>query len=419
MSWAEELDEYRRFATGVTFRILTVALSLLSAMVTARGLGVSGRGLLYTCYSAASLGAQLLSLGMPSAVVLVVASRPALAQRAIRRALGASLGAGLAALSGISLLSMLDASRRLAPEVFEVGSLVAGLIAARVLLMWCSSLTQSLGAVDRIPTIELLHRVITVCWAWMVLFALNAAFRSFFASLVVVDLLCGGLWLSYVRKIAPRPSRAPAWPGEWRRWSLKAYPPLILETGSRRIDALLLTSLAGIRATGLYSIAAQVMDVTQIGSVFLGQKAMFAFSAGQGDSPSIRRLRPILPFLAIIGMILAGLVADFWIPLLFGRDFSGIGPIILALSLGAGALAWVTVASKEIAAAGFPLQLTLAWLLVFCTAVILMFVLIPGNGAIGAGLVMSASYLLLAWLVHRIRRSMRRTNPPGLEADSR
>jgi O-antigen/teichoic acid export membrane protein len=184
----------------------------------------------------------------------------------------------------------------------------------------------------------------------------------------------------------------------------------MLETGLRRIDALVLTTLAGVRATGLYSIAAQVMDVTQIGSVFLGQKAMFAFSAGQGDSPSIQRLRRILPFPAIIAMVLAGLASDSWIPLLFGRAFSGIGPIILALSLGAGALAWVTVAAKEIAAAGFPLQLTLAWLLVFCTAAILMFVLIPGLGAVGSGLAMSVAYLLLAGLVHRIRRHIRETD---------
>ncbi len=410
MNWSDDLDEYRRFATGVTFRILTVVVSLLSAMVTARGLGVSGRGLLYTCYSASSLGAQLFSLGMPAAVVLVVASQPALAHRAIRRAVAASLGAGLAALSVTGLLSMLGAPLWLAPEVLEFGPLVAGLIAAKVLLMWCSSLTQSLGAVDRIPTIELVYRVFTACWAWTALFVLDAAFYRFLASLLVAELLYGGLWLSYVLKISPHAPGAPAWPGEWRRWSLKAYAPLLLETGLRRIDALVLTTLAGVRATGLYSIAAQVMDVTQIGSVFLGQKAMFAFSAGQGDSPSIQRLRRILPFPAIIAMVLAGLASDSWIPLLFGRAFSGVGPIILALSLGAGALAWVTVAAKEIAAAGFPLQLTLAWLLVFCTAAILMFVLIPGLGAVGSGLAMSVAYLLLAGLVHRIRRHIRETD---------
>jgi hypothetical protein len=42
MGWAEELDEYRRFAGGVTFRILSVVGSLFSSMFTACGLAVSG-----------------------------------------------------------------------------------------------------------------------------------------------------------------------------------------------------------------------------------------------------------------------------------------------------------------------------------------------------------------------------------------
>jgi O-antigen/teichoic acid export membrane protein len=411
MSWAEELEEYRRFAAGVTFRILSVVVSLFSAMVTARGLGVSGRGLFYTCYSAAWLGGQLLSFGMPSAVVLVVAAQPAMASRAIRRALAASLGAGLAAFAGISLLSMPEAFRRLAPEVFDVGSLVAGLIAGRVLIMWSSALTQSLGAVDRIPIIELVYRIFAVCWSWTVLFALHVGFHGFLASLVAVDIMYGGLWLLYVGKIAPGGPRPSTWSREWGRWSLKAYPPLVLEAGLRRIDALLLTSLAGVRATGLYSIAAQILDTTQIGSSFLGQKAMFSFSAGLGDTASIRRLRRIIPLLTIAAMVLAGLVADSWIPLLFGRGFAGIGPIILALSLGAGGLAWATVAAKEIAAVGFPLRLTLAWLLVVCTASALMLVLVPRWGAVGGGLAMSISYLLLAGLVHRIRAGIRSASP--------
>ena len=110
-------------------------------------------------------------------------------------------------------------------------------------------------------------------------------------------------------------------------------------------------------------------------------------------------------------MVLAGLVADSWIPLLFGRGFAGIGPIILALSLGAGGLAWATVAAKEIAAVGFPLRLTLAWLLVVCTASALMLVLVPRWGAVGGGLAMSISYLLLAGLVHRIRAGIRSASP--------
>ena len=410
MQLPEGWTEYRRFAAGVLLRVLGVGVSVLSAVVTARGLGVSGRGLLYTCTSASTLGAQLLSLGMPSAAVLAVASRPALAHRAIRLALGASLGAWLAAVLVGQLMVTLGASRWLPSAVLELGFLVAGLMTTQILLAWCSSLTQALGAADRIPAIELIYRSVTVSWAWVALFLLRVSLRYFLGSLIVVDLVYGGLWLAYVRTLIPNVPEVPQWPGEWRRWSIKAYFPLLLENLLRRIDVLVLTSLVGVRATGLYSVATQAMDVSQIGSVFLGQKAMYAFSAGHGDTPSTKWLRRALPVAAMATMIAAGLTAEIWAPPLFGRDFTGTGPIVLALSLGAAALAWETVAVKEVAAAGFPLRLSTAWLLVCCAAAALMFVLIPRLGAAGAGIAMSLSYLLLATLVYMIRRKIRRMN---------
>ena len=407
--------EYRRFAAGVVLRVLGVGVSVISAVVTARGLGVSGRGLLYTCTSASTLGAQVFALGMPSAAVLAVASRPALGRRAIRYALAASLGAWLAAALAGLVMDQLGASRWLPSAVAELGMLVAGLMGTQILLAWCSSLTQALGATDRIPAIELIYRSATVTWAWIALFPLQFSFRYFLGSLIVVDFIYGSLWLTYVRTLIPHVSEMPHWPREWRKWSVKAFFPLLLENLLRRIDVLVLTSLAGVRATGLYSVATQVMDVSQIGSVFLGQKAMYSFSAGHGDSLSIKWLRRALPVAAMAAMIAAGLTAEIWAPVLLGAQFSGTGPIVLALSFGAAALAWETVAVKEIAAAGFPIQLSMSWLVVCCAAVALMFVFIPRLGPVGAGIAMSLSYFVLALLVYGIRSRIRGANSRRLD----
>jgi O-antigen/teichoic acid export membrane protein len=400
--------EYRRFATGVMLRILGVGVSVLSAVVTSRGLGVSGRGLLYTCTAASTLGAQFLSLGMPSAAVLVVASRPDLASRAIRYAMMASLAAGVLSISLAEILPSLGSSW-LSGAILEYGPLVAGLIATQILLSWCSSLTQALGAVDSIPVIELLYRVTTVIWAWVALFLLVLSFKYFLASLILLDLFYGSSWLIYVARISPSSSVQSTWPSEYSLWSLRAYFPLLLEAAIRRADVLILSSLSGIRSTGLYSVATQVLDVSQIGSVFLGQKAMYAFSSGLGDSRALRWLRRAMPVGVAGGMILVGFTADAWAPWLFGSDFTGVGPIVLALCPGAVALSWQTVAAKEIAASGFPLRLTLAWLIIFCSAVALMFTLIPLYAAEGAGAALSVSYLCLAALVYGIRRRLRET----------
>ncbi len=402
------LAYYGRFAAGVGFRVGGVFVSLASVIITSRGLGVDGRGLFFTCTSAAQVAAQFLALGMPSAVVLVVAPQPALARRAVLRALAAALGAGVAALIITGLLFRLLPLSWLSPEVIELSPFVAAMVATQILLWWSSSLTQALGAVDRIPLIELIYRLFSVCWAGTALFILKFSFVAFLGGMVAVDALCGGLWLLYVRSLSPQSNAVPSWPGNWTRLSLKAYFPLTLYSGMRRADALLLTSIAGVGATGLYSIAAQVMDMCQIAPVFLGQKAMYAFSAGHGDNPSMRWLRRLIPIMVACAMVAAGATAEMWATAFLGRDFSGVGPIIIALALGGGALAWETVAVQEVNAAGFPLLLTIAWLACLGLAVGLMVLMIPLFGAVGAALAVSLSYTVLAVMVQRLRHRIRR-----------
>jgi len=357
-----DLPEYRRFAAGVGLRVMGVIASLASVVITSRGLGVEGRGLLYTCTSAASVAGVVLALGMNSAVILVVAPSPALGRRAVGRALLAASGAGLAALL-MGLVFRVIAPEWLPPIVIELSPVVAGMVATQIFLWWCSSLTQALGAVDRIPLIEFIYRSGTVVWGWVALFYLKVSIVQFLASLVALDALYGALWVLYVRA----------------------------------------------RTTGLYSIAIQTLDLCQIAPVFLGQKAMFAFSAGHGDSPSMRWLRRMLPLSTIAAMILAGLTADIWAGLFFGREFSTVGPIILALSIGGGALAWQTVAVQEINAMGFPIRLTFAWLASFCTMIVLFFAVVPYYGAVGAATGFSSSYVLLAVLIYQLRSRMRKT----------
>jgi O-antigen/teichoic acid export membrane protein len=406
----DNLAEYGRFAVSVSLRVFGVLVSLASVIITSRGLGVEGRGLFFTCTSAAQIAAQLLALGMPSAIVLVVASNPALGRRAIGRALAASAGAGLVAFIITGLLLRLVHPRWVHPAVIELGPLVAGLVATQIFLWWCSSLTQALGAVDRIPLIELIYRVVSVSWAYVALFYLKISFPIFLFSLILVDAFVGGFWMVYVWSLTPSSAGLALWPGEWRRWSLNAYLPLSLYSAMRRVDALLLTSIAGLQATGLYSIGIQVMDMCQIAPVFLGQKAMYAFSAGHGDSPSMRRLRRVLPFAVAGTMVTAGITAHTWASLLFGKQFSAVGPIILALAVGGAMLAWETVAVQEINASGYPLKLTLAWLICFCVAVVLLLTLVPFFRATGAAVAMSTSYFVLAVMIRRLRGQIRKAS---------
>lgn len=403
-----QAGEYGRFVTAVFLRAVGTAVSLLSAVVTARGLGLGGRGLFYACTSAAQVTAQVLALGMPSATVLAVASRPALGRSGAGRALRAATFAGLIAFLAARLMEWSGAGRWLDPAVIELSPVVAGLAGAQVLLWWCSSLTQALGATDRLPVIELLYRLLSVSWAWVALFPLELTFVRFLTSLFILDAVSGLLWLGYVRALAPPSAEKPEWPADWGRWSIRAYLPLLLGSGMRRVDALLVAAIGGLRATGLYSIAVQVMDVSQIAPIFLGQKALFAFSAGHGDNAVMRRLRRLLPVCILLMMIAAGVTGNFWAPLLFGPDFAGVGPALLALAIGAAALGWESVAVQEVNAAGYPLALSLGWALTFLVMILLMTQTVPALGVVGAGISLSGAYLLLAAFMYVLRAQVRR-----------
>ena len=404
---AGEWRSYGRFVGGVAFRALSVVVALVSSIVTARGLGVEGRGLLYTCTAAAAIGSQLLGLGMPSAVILVVAARPGLARRGVFTAVGVAAGSGMVFAAGVwSLLLVLPAGW-IPREVAGLVPLVAGLVSTQVLLAWCSSLTQGLGAIEQLPVIELSYRVVATAWAAFALFVLRIPFRGFLASLVAVDLLCGVAWLVHIRVVGPASAGGDSWPREWKLWSLRAYLPLLLNTAARRVDILVLSSFAGLRASGLYSVAAQAMDLSQLAPVFVGQKAMWSFAAGRGDNRVVRRLRRLLPLVVLAAMVAGALTADIWSPRLFGRDFVGVGPVLFALALGAAALAWETMGVQEVAAAGFPLRLSAAWLISFVVEIPLMLLLAPRYGAVGAGAALSATYIVLAVLVFRVRARLR------------
>jgi O-antigen/teichoic acid export membrane protein len=115
----------------------------------------------------------------------------------------------------------------------------------------------------------------------------------------------------------------------------------------------------------------------------------------------------MLPLSTIATMILAGLTANVWAEFFFGKEFSTVGPIILALSVGGGALAWQTIAVQEVNASGFPIRLTLAWLASFSTMVVLFLAVIPRFGAVGAAVAFSLAHVLLAGLVYRVRSRVR------------
>jgi O-antigen/teichoic acid export membrane protein len=419
---ASDYERYRSFAVAVIVRAGGLVLSLVCSILTARGLGASERGVLYTCTAAAAMAAQLLLFGMPSSAGLVVAARPSLARRAIGRGLGASIISVIVCLAAVPLTRAVGLGRFVSPEIVRYAVSVGALVGTQVLLAWCTMVMQGVGAVEAIPVLEFIHRAAAVIWTWITLFVLRMGVEQFLVALVILDSLYALGWAAYILVLAPdRKGRPETWPSAWWRVSITAYPVFLLGNASRRIDFMLLTGLSGARATGIYSVATQVMDALMIGATFLAQRAFFEFGSGRGASPSMRRLRVVTPAAILLGMIVAGATANRWCPQIFGKDFTGLTPVMLALAVGATSYGWSSIAEQEMNAQGYPLSLSLLWLVTLCGAAGTMIVCIPRFGATGAALGFTVGYGLhavgLKYLIYKLRQTDARPLMFTIEAD--
>lgn len=365
---------------------------LVTAPILARALDVNGRGDLAAATAPFMLAVAIGTLGLPDAVTNVLARRSYFRRVTWQGLVASLLGTGMLSVvivwfaspvltqGGSSGLGILMTVATLATIPGLVVALLRG--AAAGLHMW------GVVATERILNGSL--RILGI-----VGFAIAGQLTLFNATLVTVlgPVLAGFAYLRLIGATPTEPRESP--PTSARRafaYGTKAWLGSVAGILLMRIDQLLILPLGGAAQLGLYAVAVNVSEVPLIINSAT-REVMFSSDAAQRDNARAGLAARATFIACLLCAIVVLAPIGWWLPLVFGVEFSGAIPIALLAAFAVVAGVPGSIAGSTLSARGRP-ELRSYSILVACVLnVVLLFVLVPPLGGIGAALATLAGNL--------------------------
>lgn len=380
---------------ATALRILTVAVAFGSSVVIARVLKPEGRGAYFVIMTVAVAAMSLGHFSLEQAHVYLwsrVDARRSLVANSVAFGLGLGSLAGIAAWAIVYLLG---------PETFPVtglGVLGVAMIAVPLgmITLYMSGFLVLDGRLLRLNGARFIAGCVQL--ALMGLLALTGKLNVYSAIVV---------WVIFMA--LPLTAALGAFRARFRDLSM----PLAREAGALgasyhlgmaavfllfRIDLFFLNSMTTPAEVGLYSLAVTIAELTylltdSVAQVMLPRQLEGTMeTSGQITAHSVR-LNFMFAFVILVGTISLG---PFFIPRLFGEEFSGSMPAIIALAPGILALATMRTIGGFLIRLNRPFLISTASVLAMASNVALNLLLIPRFGIVGAGLSSSIVYALLS-----------------------
>jgi O-antigen/teichoic acid export membrane protein len=162
-----------------------------------------------------------------------------------------------------------------------------------------------------------------------------------------------------------------------------------------RIDQTLMTALSGSYALGLYAIAVTVSELPLIINSAV-RDVTFATDAAAPDSSRLTASARVSFVACLAAGVLIGVSMPFWLPWLFGADFADAVPVAAVL-IGAVVLGTPgSIGSAGLSARGRPGLRSIALLIAAIVNIVLLLVLAPILGAVGAAIATFVGNLVAA-----------------------
>ena len=361
---------------------------LVSAPILAQSLGVDGRGEVAAATAPLTLIITAATFGIPDAVQYVVARSPAALKHATRTALSLIVLAGLVATAAVILSAqwLADGNATIQRLIIVASLAIVPSLVVAVLRGAASGLHQW----RRVSTERFISALIRV----LALIPL-AVFGYLNATTAVIVIAVGPLFGAVAYWNLRGPKAPPSISGVELPRESAAGARHILGFGVRvwvgaisgillsRIDQVLMTPLASAYQLGLYAVAATIADIPLIINRAVRDVTFSADAAETTDSRLGTSARISSTASALLGII-TGVTMIWWLPWLFGDEFSPAIPVTVVLLLAAVLGTPGSIAGAGLSARGRP-GLRSSSLVVACAINIgLLFVLVPPYGAMGA-----------------------------------
>jgi O-antigen/teichoic acid export membrane protein len=384
-------------------RVLVILVTFATAVVIARELGPTGRGLYAVAATLGAIGAQFGNLGLHASNTYYVAKDRALLPALIGNTLAVVLVAcGFAALCGFGFV--------LWPTVSPVHGTLLLLALVSVPAGLAYLLTQGLllgvNEVRTYNNIECGGKLIAlglIC----ILALVNGGTVALFFGATLLSVIVAFLWsLLRLRRAS---TESPKLSRTVFRHSIgigvKAYTIAFFGFLLLRIDLLMVKYMLGATEAGYYSISQVLAENTMMFPVVVGLLLFPKLSALKEREEKLRLANKAVLVTAAL-MLPAVLIATFAaapiISIAFGRNFLPAVSPFAWLMPGTYFLGIETVMVQLLNSEGFPPIIVLAWIADAMINVALNFWAIPRYGITGASIVSSVCYFLMFLVVSAV-----------------
>jgi O-antigen/teichoic acid export membrane protein len=380
---------------GVGF-VCAIAITVM----TARQLGIAGRGAVAVALGISLLLIQVGSLGMTSANPYQVSKDPATLDRVIANSLWLAMSFGILLIAGGIVVRLVTPSVYNGLDWGETLIVLAGLPAGLAQLYLQSVLlglgrTVALNVVD--AAIAVAGAVAMAVGFYVVGMHVRGAVILISGSFVAGAAIYTTLLLRY-RPPVRRPDLGLA--RSMLAYATRIYVATLLSFMVIRLDLLIVNSYLGTEQAGLYATAAALAQQMFIIPAVIGTNLFPRVARGGGTAASVHVFRCMAVLYGLLCLVTVPLVGPA-IDLLYGSRFAPAANLYYWLVPGIFSLGMLTLISNHFAGRGFPLQAMLVWFVGLAVNVALNLSLLKAHGVVVASIASSLAYGLL--LVLHIR----------------
>jgi O-antigen/teichoic acid export membrane protein len=384
-------------------RVLVVVLTFATAVVIARELGPTGRGLYAVAATLGAIGAQFGNLGLHASNIYYVAKDrtllPALVGNTLAVVLVACLVAGL---SGIGFVFW--------PTLSPVHGTLLLLALASVPIGLAYLLTQGLllgvnevRAYNNIECGGKLFALTLIC----ILALIHCGTVELLFSATLLSVVATFLWALFrLRRVSAEPPKLSL--AVFRQSidiGVRAYTIAFFGFLLLRIDLLMVKYMLGATEAGYYSISQVLAENTMMFPVVVGLLLFPKLSALREREERLQLANKavlVTAALMLPAVVIAALAAAPIISIAFGRNFLPAVPPFAWLMPGSYFLGIETVMVQLLNSEGFPPIIVVAWIVDTIINIALNFWAIPRHGITGASVVSSVCYFLMFLVVSAV-----------------
>lgn len=387
----------RNVAATFGTRVLTLGLGLITGVIIARALGPVGRGNYYFAITVGGLLAQFGNFGLHAANTHFVAKRRDLLPILVGNSLAVTSAFTVVIVSlGIGLVMIRPGALPFGPAMFV---LVVCFVTLSVAYLLMQNLALGLDQIRNYNIVEIGQSLLALLLLGIVIVIGPVTPVAVFAA-GVGAMAVSTLWAfkKVLRLLPQRPLLRVSILRETFGFGLKAYLAAFAMYFVIRSDILVVDYLLGARATGIYSIAASLVDKLQMLPIAIGTLLFPRLSAiDDRDSQwSFARRAAVWTFVLVLASSVVGAVgARPAIGFLFGAAYlPSVAPLYLLLP-GFVALSTNIVFMNYFASIGMPWFVVVSPALAAALNLLLNMLLVPGHGINAAAFASSVAYILM------------------------